>query len=201
MRNESMGNDPKSIWQNQPPEPSVMTLEKIREKTQELHINTRRSLLGEITKSLLLVGLCGYGLAWASGLIALLIGFVLVWSLTGQFFLHHGNWSSAPPAVSALGFGIVSYRKELERKRKHSSRYLLWSFGPMVFALACFILVVLSLGIENRGMAIGEVLRNMTPFLLLVVAWNVGVFVIRMRDQRELQREIEILTELERTKG
>lgn len=201
MRNESMGNDPKSIWQNQPTEPSMMTLEKLQEKTQELHIKTRRSLLGEITKSLLLVGLCGYGLAWASGLIALLIGFVLVWSLTGQFFLHHGNWSSAPPEVSALGSGIASYRKELERKRKLSSHYLLWSFGPMIFALACFILVVLSLGIENRGMAIGEVLRNMTPFLLLVVAWNVGVFVIRMREQRELQREIEILRELERTKG
>ena len=89
---------------------------------------------------------------------------------------------------------------ELERRRRLSARYLLWSFGPVIFAIACFILVILSLGIEKRGMAFSEALHNMIPFLLLVVAWNVGVFIIRIRDQRELQREIEVLKELERTK-
>ena len=38
----------------------------------------------------------------------------------------------------------------------------------------------------------------MIPFLALVVTWVVGVVVIRMRDQRELQREIDELNDTER---
>jgi hypothetical protein len=41
-------------------------------------------------------------------------------------------------------------------------------------------------------------LLNMIPFLALVVIWIVSVFVIRMRDQRELQREIDDLNDIER---
>ena len=38
----------------------------------------------------------------------------------------------------------------------------------------------------------------MIPFLTLVVIWIVGVFVVRMREQRELQREIDELNNIER---
>jgi hypothetical protein len=53
MRNDSIGNDPRTIWQNQPMEPSAMTLERIRQKVQELHAETRRQLLGSLIVPLL----------------------------------------------------------------------------------------------------------------------------------------------------
>jgi Flp pilus assembly protein TadB len=68
----------------------------------------------------------------------------------------------------------------------------LWYFGPVVLAIATLIVALVSLAIR-RGM-----LLNMTPFLTLVVVWIVGVFVMRMRQRRELQREIDELNEIER---
>lgn len=58
----------------------------------------------------------------------------------------------------------------------------------MVFSFATFIVPLLS----------GGYLRKMIPFLTLVIGWIVSVFAIRMRDQRELQREIDELDHLER---
>ena len=53
MRNDSSEYDLRTIWQNQPTEPSVMTLEKIRQKTQELRARTRRELIKSIAGPLL----------------------------------------------------------------------------------------------------------------------------------------------------
>jgi len=50
----------------------------------------------------------------------------------------------------------------------------------------------LSLGMR-RGM-----LLNMIPFLSLLFIWLVSVFVMRLRDRRELQREIDELDKIER---
>jgi hypothetical protein len=73
-----------------------------------------------------------------------------------------------------------------------SSRFLLWYFGPVALAIATLLVPLVSLGIR-RGM-----LLNMTPFLTLIVIWIVSVFVIGMRQRRELQREIDELSEIEK---
>jgi hypothetical protein len=196
MRNDPSGNDPRKIWQNQPTEPSIMTLEKIRQKTRELHAKTRRALLGRMVTPLAVVFLSGYGVAWFDGP-ALRVGFALAlaWSLAGQYFVHRGMWS-AMPGDAALNTGLKSYRREVERRRYLYSCCLLWTFGPIVLALATFTASLLSLGIRNRG-----ILLNMIPFLTLLVIWIVSIFFIRMRDQRELQREIDELNDIERANG
>ena len=56
MRNDSSGNDPRTIWQNQPTEPCKMTLVMIRHKTQQLQEKTRRELFGQNAALLFLVG-------------------------------------------------------------------------------------------------------------------------------------------------
>ncbi len=150
MRNDSSGNDPRTIWQNQPTEPSIMTMEKIREKI------------------------------------------AIAWSLAGQYFLKRGVWSATLPRDAALSTGLESYRREVERRRYISGHFLLWSLAPVVLALATFIVPLLNLGIRK------EMLFNMIPFLVLSVLWIAGVFVIRVRDQRELQREIDELNDIER---
>jgi hypothetical protein len=193
MRNDSAGNDPKTIWQNQPKEPSTMTMEKIRQKTQELHAKTRKELLRRISVSLGVVALCGYGIARFDGpVIRAALACAIAWSLAGQYFFNRGMWSATLLGDAPSNTGLESYRREVERRRYLSGRFLLWSLGPVLLALATLIVPLLSLGIR-KGMLI-----NMIPFLALVVTWAVSVFVIRMRDQRALRREINDLDDIER---
>jgi FtsH-binding integral membrane protein len=174
-----------------------MTLETIRQKTRELHVKTRRALLRGMTVPLLVTGIAGWIVAQLNGGPVLRAIFVvaIAWSLAGQYFLNRGMWSAAQPGDAPLSTGLESYRREVERRRYLSGRFLLWSLGPVVLALAALIAPLLSLGIR-KGM-----LLNMIPFLALLVIWLVSVFVIRMRDRRELQREIDDLNALERANG
>jgi hypothetical protein len=199
MRDDSPENDPRTIWQNQPTEPSVMTSEKIRQKTRELHAKTRQKLLGGIAVSLLVAGISGYGIASGDGpVIRAVFAFAIAWSMAGQYFVNRGMWSAVLPHDAAMNTGLESYRREVERRRYLFGRVMLWSFGPVVLAIATLIALIMSFGIRNRGLPLKGTLLNMTPFLSLVVIWIVGVFVIRMREQRELQREIDELNDIER---
>src|SRR6266404_1126075 len=176
-----------------------MTAEKIRQKTRELHAKTRQKLLGGIAVSLLVVGISGYGIASGDGpVVRAVFGFAIAWSLAGQYFVNRGMWSATAPEDAALSTGLESYRREVERRRYLFGRVMLWSFGPVVLAIATLIALILIFGITNRGLPLKGTLLNMIPFLTLVVIWIVGIFVIRMREQRELQREIDELNNTER---
>ena len=120
------------------------------------------------------------------------------WSLTGQYFLNRGMWSPTLQEVAALSTGIESYRREVERRRSFLSNVVLWHFGPVVLAIAILIVLIASLGIGNRGTLLKEALLKMSPFLTLIVIWIAAVFVIGKQQQRELQREIDELNEIER---
>jgi hypothetical protein len=177
-----------------------MTLEKIRQKTRELNAKTRQKLLGGIAVSLLVVGISGYGIASGDGpVVRAVFAFAIVWGIAGQYFFNRGMWSATLPADAASSTGLESYRREVERRRYLFGRVLLWSFGPVVLAIATLIALIMSFGI-GRGMLLKGTLLKMIPFLALVVIWLVGVFVIRMRDRRELQREIDELNDIERAR-
>jgi len=190
MPDDPSQNDPKAIWQNQPTEPFAMTMEKIRQKARELHTKTRRELLGNIAMPLIVIAFSGFGIARTDDPLQR-TAFVLaiLWSLTGQYFLNRGMWSRTLLGDAALTTGLEFYRQEIKRRRDLFGRILQWSFGPVVFAIGALILAV---GISNRAL-----FRNMAPFTAMVIVWIAGVFVIRIRGQRELQREIEELNEIE----
>ena len=188
MRNDSSGNDPRTIWQNQPTEPSVMTLEKIRQKTQELHAKTRRELLGGIAVSLIVAGISSYGIASGDGpVMRAVFAFAIAWSMAGQYVVNRGMWSAMLPGDAALSTGLESYRREIERRRYLFRRALLWSFGPVLLAIAAD---YAHPEFWDRGeeCSSSQALLKMIPFLAGVVVWIVGVFVVRMRRQRELKR-------------
>ena len=192
MQNDFPGNDPRTIWQNQPTEPSAMTLEQIRQKVRELHAKTRRKLLGSLAGPLFVGAFSAYGIKQVYGfapVLALVFAFAIVWSLTGVYFLNRGMWSAAMPGDAALSTGIESYRREIERQHAIYGRVLLWSFGPILLAIAMFILFLAM---------VGGIFPNGIPFLTLIVVWIAAVFVIRMRERRELQREIDELNDMER---
>ena len=87
----------------------------------------------------------------------------------------------------------------MERRRSLFGRVMLWQFGPAVFAVAVLIAVLVNLGIGPRALPAAGALRNMAPFLILIAIWVVSFFVLRMRQQRELQREIDELDAIQRT--
>jgi Flp pilus assembly protein TadB len=174
----------------------MITLEKIRQKTRELHARTRRALLQGILVPLIVIFVAGYGIAWFDGpAVRAVFTFALVWSLAGQYLLHRGMWSATLPEDAGLSNGLESYRREVERRRDLSSRFLSWALGPAVLAIAAFTVPLVSLGIRKG------VVLNMAPFLTLLVIWVVSVFVVRMRNRRELQREIQELNDIERANG
>ena len=167
-----------------------MTMEKIRQKARELHTKTRRELLKNNATPLIVIAFAGLGIILGDNPLQR-TAFVLaiLWSLTGQYFLNRGMWSRTLLGDAALTTGLEFYRQEIKRRRDLFGRILQWSFGPVVFAIGALILAV---GISNRAL-----FRNMAPFTAMVIVWIAGVFVIRIRGQRELQREIEELNEIE----
>jgi hypothetical protein len=194
MPNDSFPNDPKSIWQNQPTEPSKMTMKMIRRKTQQLHTKTRRELLNSIVVSLFVVGLSIFGITRVHGA-AIRAVFVLTigWTLAAQFFVYRGSLADSEPSDVSLNTSLQSYRREVERQRYLSSRFLVWSFGPYMLAVGAMSALLLAI-VRPHGF-----LRNSIPFFTMLGLWFIAVFVIRMQQQHDLQREIDELNEIERS--
>jgi lipopolysaccharide export LptBFGC system permease protein LptF len=61
-----------------------------------------------------------------------------------------------------------------------------------MLATATFILALAMVSTRERG-----IIPNGLPFLIVLVVWIVSFFVIRLREQRELQREIDELKDIE----
>lgn len=186
--------DPKTIWQNQSTETSTMTLVKVRQKARELHAKTRRQLLGTLTVPLVIALLYAFAINQFPSLREVLhplFAFALVWSLAGLYFMSRGKWSEAMPGDAGFSAGLEFCRREIERRRDFFRGALLWFFGPVILAIGTFILAL--------ALAAGrKIFPNAMPFMLLIVAWMVGYFVLRAREQRELQRAIDELQNIER---
>ncbi len=196
MRDELPGQDAKGIWQNQPTETHTMTVKLIRSKARELQAKTRRQLLGT------LAGPLAAGFFWAFGMrefrslesvLNPLFGLALAWSLAGLYFLSRGMWSTGFTGDDGLTTGLQFCRRELDRRHNLLRRVLLWSFGPVMLAIGTFILALAMIGGRNGG-----ILPNGLPFLVLVVAWVFAYFVMRLREKRQLEREMEELNDIER---
>ena len=197
MRDDRPENDAGRIWRNQPTEPSQMTLEKIRRKVREHHTKDRRQRLGTLAGPLAVAFcyvFCIKEFAPLAPWFHPLFAFALAWSLAGVYFLTRGKWSEPMPGDAGFSAGLEFCRREIERRRDYFRRVLLWSFGPVLMALGTMI-VALAIAGGRR------VLSNAMPFLTMVAAWIAAYFVIRAREQRQLQREIDQLDDIERENG
>jgi hypothetical protein len=194
MPNDSFPNDPKSIWQNQPMEPSTMTMKMIRRKTQHLNTKTRRELLNSIVVSLFVVGISIFGITRIHGA-AMCTLFVLTigWTLVAQYFVYRGCVADSEPSDVSLNTSLQSYRRQVERQLSLSSRFLLWSFGPIMLAFGVIAALLFAI-VGPHGF-----LRNAIPYLTLLGISFIGVVFVRIRQQHDFQREIDELKEIERS--
>jgi hypothetical protein len=185
-------NDPKKIWQSQPVEPSVMTIHLLRRRVRELRAKTRKQLVGSLAMPIVMIGLYGYAIKQFHYPVAQsLFALTIAWSLAGVYFLNRGMWSAPMPGDAALSTGLEFYRREVERRCDLFRRLLWWGFLPTTSIMGTFILALAKTG---RG----AIFPKAMPFITLVVVWMGGYVAIRMREQRELRREIDELNEIEK---
>jgi hypothetical protein len=122
-----------------------------------------------------------------------LFAVALAWSLAGLYILNRGMWSAVMPGDAGLSTGLEFCRREIERQRDLVRRVLLWSLGPVMLAIGTLILALAMVSTKDRGL-----IPNGLPFLIAIVVWIIAYFNIRFREQRELQREIDELNDIEK---
>ena len=195
MQNDSPENSVKTIWLNQPTEKPTMISKLIAQKSRELRTKTRRGLMGTVTAPLAAGIFYAFSMKASPALrqvLQPLILFALSWGLAGVYFLNRGMWSAAMPGDLGLKTGLQACRLEIERQRDLARRVLVWSFAPLMLTVATFILALALIPPRGRG-----IFANGLPFLIVLVVWIVLFFVLRSREQRKLQREIDELKEIE----
>ncbi|MBZ5619383.1 MAG: hypothetical protein LAQ69_11775 [Acidobacteriia bacterium] len=173
-----------------------MTLKLIQQRSRELRAKTRRKLLGT------LAGPLAAGLFYAFGMkefaplrpvLQPLFALALAWSLAGLYFLNRGMWSAVMPGDAGLSTGLEFCRREIGRQRDLLRRVLLWSLGPLLLTIGTLIFALAMVGTKDRG-----IFPNGLPFLIVMVVWVVAYFIVRFREQRELQREIDELNNVDK---
>jgi len=185
----------RTMWLNQPTEPSTMTSKLIEQRLRDLRARTRRKLIGSLAGPFVAGMFCAYGLKEFAGPgLAVQAPFVcaVAWSLAGLYFLNRGMWTATISGAMGFSTGLEFCRREIGRQRDLVRRALVWSFGPIMLSIATFVVALAMVSTRERG-----IFPNGLPFLVLVVFWIVVWFVIRLREQRGLQREIDELNEIE----
>lgn len=195
MQNDSSENGARTIWLNQPTEAPKMISKLIEQRSRELRARTRRKLIGIMAGPLAVGFFYAFSMIEFPALRQVLqapFAFAVAWGLAGLYFLNRGMWSAVVPREVGLSTGLESCRLEIERQRDLVRRLLVWSFSPVMLAVATFVLGLVMVSTKERS-----IFPNGLPFLILVVVWIVSWFVIRLREQRNLQREIDELKDIE----
>jgi hypothetical protein len=194
MSDQTGANDPGAIWRDQPEERRKVDLEQtLKQRTEELYSSTRSEILMSIGAALLFVGVVAWRLGSAHDLLEQ-GGFaaILVWVVISLYWFRYRirRRPSRPDAPAAAG--LEYYRGELERRRDHLKNEWLWH-GPLF--LACVTLVAILTGHVFSGY---QPLRNVLPLLVLLAVWTGFGFWRRLRQAKELQREIDEIAPLSR---
>jgi MFS family permease len=193
MQNDSPENGVRTIWLNQPTEKPTMISKLIEQRSRTLRAKTRRGLIGTMAGPLAAGFFYAYSMKAFPALRQVLqppFAFAFAWGLAGLYFLNRGMWSAVMPGDLGLNTGLEVCRLEVERQRDLARRMLVWTFGPAMLATATFILALAMASTRS-------IIPNALPFLIVLVVWIVSFFVIRLRQQREFQREIDELKDLE----
>ena len=195
MQNDSPEIAARTLWLNQPTESPAMISKLMEQRSRELRALTRRKLIGTMAGPLAAGIFYAYSMKEFPALRQVLqpaFACALAWGLAGLYFLNRRMWSPVMPADIGLNTGLEGCRLEIERQRALVRRFLVWSFGPVMLAVGTFVLALAMASTRQRG-----IFPNGLPFLILMVVWIVSWFVIRLREQRALQREIDELKDIE----
>lgn len=189
--------DPKKLWQDQPTEPTIVTLKYLRRRARDLHEKTRSELFGSAAVHVVCVVLSVIGLARGHNVTQrAAFAIALAWALAGAYVTNRGMWSAPLPGDAALATGIEFCRREIQRRRSLFGRAWLWLIGPLLFSGLAF--ASLFPGKAGQTVVGAKLLLNALPFITLMIIWFVALGFLRRRQRSGLQREIDELDEIEK---
>jgi len=191
-----MSSDIRSVWQRQTKEPSNVSLEVIRHKTNKLEEAMRQQVVNHLVVALIIVVMALY-IAWqldeiffrmgAGALILLAVSLVY----RARIILPRQLALNASRSAS-LDF----YRQELERQISYlrAGRNTIW---PVLLSAALFLTPFVRGAMGKPGVrgfdsreSIYLLSGLVAPFLTVMVVWVSSVFVVVGRKVSEVQKEI-----------
>jgi Flp pilus assembly protein TadB len=186
--------DPAAIWKNQPSEEIAMNPEQMmNRRTQALYASTRSEILMSIGAALLLVAVMVLRFGLVYGLVEEVgSALVVIWVAVTLFRLRKRIWRQEANPDAAAATGVDYYRRELERRRDHLRDAWLWH-GPLL--LACLILAGIWYG---WGGVVYLPLGRVLPLVAALVIWVGFGLWRRLRQAKQLQREIDQLGRVDR---
>lgn len=189
MQNEPPMNDPKTIWQNQPTEPSKMSLEEIRRRVKELQAKARKEFfLGCITMIIFFAFVALWHRRFHIQVYdpVYLVGYALsiLWAIYVLYQMAKRSRIRGLPSEAGFTTSIEFLRRELERRCDTLRRLRETLFGPILLAIGAFVLPIVIKAIQGPG------LQNTIPFFTLLATWIVAFLVIRNKELQKLRREI-----------
>ena len=169
-----------------------MNLVLIRQKVRQLRSRKLRQVLGTVVAPIVVAffyGFCLQHFPNIHSLLHALFVFSLAWSVAGIYLLNRAMPSGVMPEGAGFSTGVQFCRREMERQLSYLPGVLLWSFGPIVLAIG---LLVMTLATRT------SVFPRGIPLVTLAVVWIAIYLVIRARQRRDLERELDELTAMER---
>ncbi|MCX6631546.1 MAG: hypothetical protein NTW28_28370 [Candidatus Solibacter sp.] len=141
-----------------------------------------------IGAALLFVGVTAWRLAPARDQL-LQVGYVatMAWAVISLYWFRRRIWRRPPAPDAIAATGLEYYRRKLEQRRDHLRHAWLWH-GPLF--LACAILIA---GLMGKAFSGYQPLRNVLPLIVLLAVWTGFGLWRRLRQARDLQREIDEL--------
>ena len=189
MATDPRDSDARTVWQLQRTDPVPVDIADIRGRSLKFQGQIWRRNLREYAASALVVAFFGLS-SWTSDGFWTRTGALLVigGTLYMCYELHRrGSTRTAPPGASS----VVFHRAELERQRDALQSVWRWYLAPFVPGLTVH---AVGREVDNPPLAWVPLLLNLAFF----VAVFAGIFKLNQSAARELQREIDELTGLER---
>jgi hypothetical protein len=193
MPDNLQSDDPRQLWQGQVLESNRISLALIRQRAQMLQNRGKSQALGRLTTPVVIGLLYLFSVKSFSGQwspLHPLFAVALAWGITGAYFLRRSDSSKFTASNAGFSDGLKFCRDEVERQRRHLRGTLQWTFAPILVAIASFLLALAE--VSSAAMFV-----RATPLISLVILWIGAYFLLRMRQDRALRRELEDLAELE----
>ena len=154
-------------------------------RASELDSATRGEILASIAAALVLAAINFWPLPFHQNPLSRLgLAAVILWAAV-TLYRFRVQIRKQPADLAAPG--LVHYRMVMQRRRDHLRNTWIWH-GPLILACLTLFATILHESIPNF-----QRLRNMLPFVALLILWIIlGIFARRQK-AAELQREIDEL--------
>ena len=172
-----------------------MSASDLRRKALDRQSKARFEALSTIIFGIILCIVFAWSFARAHEMLARMgWGLLSLCGIYAAFHAYKWIWPRNLPEEAPISICLEFYRRELERRRDNTRRWL--KSGLPFFLLLGMVMAAVGTGARN---APPHPILNALPFFLVLAIWAVAFLLMRKKQERQnLQREIEELRAFER---